>query len=313
MSLLTHSTTLEIYSFISHPCVNVSNENRHHQRLHSFLLSPFAYSFQALVLFYSANRTVALKNMVIQPKEAKGRLLSEIDSSCALVSLILANNETGVLQPLDEIAAIAHEGGALLHVDAAQIGGRLPAPAAWDLLSISGHKAGGLKGAGALLCRPGISLAPQLLGGPQERGQRAGTVDVPAVVGLAEALSLSWNSARLGDLRDDLESFAVSRGAFVYGQGAPRLPNTSLLCFEGVEGQTLALALDLEGVCVSTGSACASGASEPSAVLAAMGWDPRSGLRFSLGWSTTQEEIEATKAALETVLSRIEATVAVAL
>ena len=123
------------------------------------------------------------------PVDARGQvcldaLRQAVEGGARLVSVMAANNETGVLQPLDEIGATVREGGALLHVDAAQIGGRLPAPGAWDLLTVSGHKAGGLKGAGALLCRPGITLSPQVLGGAQERGQRAGTVDVPAVVGL---------------------------------------------------------------------------------------------------------------------------------
>lgn len=219
-----------------------------------------------------------------------------------LVSVQAANNETGVMQPLERISALARRHGALLHVDAAQLPGRAPAPAAWDALTLTGHKGGGLKGVGALILREGLGLTPLQEGGGQERGRRAGTLNPAPVAALGAVLSLP--AAPTGALRDLLEAGLLALGAVVTGAGAARLPNTCHVRFPGVEGQTLVAALDLEGVCCSAGSACASGAAQPSPVLEAMGLPPKEGLRLSLGWSTTASDIHR---ALEAVARVLEA------
>jgi len=152
--------------------------------------------------------------------------------------------------------------------------------------------------------RQGVTVVSQQVGGSQERGRRAGTVDVPAVVGLAQVLHQRWPDEQLRGPRDSLEALAEAAGCAVTAPAADRIPNTLHLSLEGVAGETLAMSLDLEGVCASTGSACASGAAEPSAVLAAMGRDPRSGLRLSLGWSTTEEEVARAGRILEHVVKR---------
>jgi cysteine desulfurase len=240
------------------------------------------------------------------PVDASGRVLLDavdaaLESGVGLVSVMAANNETGVLQPLAEIHARTHAAGALLHVDAAQVAARMPLPQDWDCLTLSGHKAGGLKGAGALLLREGLKLFPQQLGGDQERNRRAGTVDVGPIVGLVEAVTTPWPD--LSGLRDQLQQAAEALGAQVSAKEAERLPNTLHIRFEGLPGDALVMGLDLEGICISTGSACASGASNPSHVLEAMGLDGRSGLRFSLGWNSSESEIQTAAAALDRVVA----------
>ncbi len=231
-------------------------------------------------------------------------LRAALDDTVGLVCVMAANNETGVIQPLEDIHAICKAAGALLHVDAAQVAGRFELGPHWDSVTVSGHKAGGLVGAGALLRRASVDLVPQQLGGAQERGFRAGTANVAAVVGLAEALKHPWPTSRLLSWREHLSASALSAGATITGGGTERLANTLHLTLEPVAGEVLAMALDLEGICVSTGSACASGASEPSAVLLAMGLHPRGGLRISMGWNTTQDEIEVAALALDRVVRR---------
>ncbi len=231
-------------------------------------------------------------------------LEATLGADVGLVCVMAANNETGVVQPLAEVHALCRAAGAWLHVDAAQVAGRFEMPPHWDLLTLSSHKAGGLKGAGALVLRQGVTVVSQQVGGSQERGRRAGTVDVPAVVGLAQVLHQRWPDEQLRGHRDSLEALAEAAGCAVTAPAADRIPNTLHLSLEGVAGETLAMSLDLEGVCASTGSACASGAAEPSAVLAAMGRDPRSGLRLSLGWSTTEEEVARAGRILEHVVKR---------
>jgi len=216
------------------------------------------------------------------------------------LSLMAANNETGVLEPLGEAHALCEAAGAWLHVDAAQLPGRLAAPEHWHLLTVSGHKAGGLKGGGALVSRPSVTWEPLLGGGAQERGRRAGTVDVPAVVALGVALG--WPSTDLVRHQGRLEEAARSLGFVVTAASAARLPNTTHLRLPGVPGELIVQALDLEGVCASTGSACASGASEPSHVLAAMGLPPDSGVRLSTGWSTVDADIDRAIEALAVVV-----------
>jgi cysteine desulfurase len=228
-------------------------------------------------------------------------LREALESGVGLVSVMAANNETGVLQPLGEIHALCHSYGAYLHVDAAQAAARIALPQDWDLLTLSGHKAGGLKGAGALLLREGVPLEPQQLGGDQERSRRAGTVDVGPIVALAEAVTHPWPDC--SPLRDQLERFVESIGGVVSAKDAPRLPNTLHVRFPGLPGDALVMGLDLNGVCASTGSACASGASKSSHVLEAMGFDGRSGLRLSLGWNSTQSDIEIAQTALDRVVA----------
>ena len=231
-------------------------------------------------------------------------LRAALNDTVGLVCVMAANNETGVVQPLEEIHALCAEAGALLHVDAAQVGGRFELGPHWDSLTLSGHKPGGLIGAGALLRRASVELEPQQVGGAQERGFRAGTANVAAAVGLAEALKHPWPEERLLLWREKLSASAVEAGARITAVGAKRLANTLHLTLDPVAGEVLAMALDLEGICVSTGSACASGASEPSPVLQAMGLHPRGGLRISIGWNTTLDEIEVAALALDRVVRR---------
>jgi cysteine desulfurase len=233
-----------------------------------------------------------------------------------LCSAMAANNETGVLFPLDRIGELCRRSGVLFHTDAVQAAGKmslrvreLPV----DLLSCSAHKIGGPKGSGLLWVRRGLRLAPVQVGGHQERGRRAGTENVAAIVGLGEALArataaLASEAPRLTGLRDRLEAAAKGiPGARIAGEDAPRLCNTLNVAFEGCEGETLLVALDLAGVAVSTGSACSSGSLEPSPVLLAMGYPPalaRGAVRFSLWRGTTPEQIEEICALLPRVVQQ---------
>jgi len=234
-----------------------------------------------------------------------------------LLSVMHANNETGVIQPVAEIGSIAKRHGILFHTDAVQSVGKIPVNVqdlGVDLLSISGHKIHGPKGIGALYVRKGTRMAPFMTGGSQERKRRAGTENVPAIAGLGAAALLAGErlpemSSRVAELRDRLQDQAMARiaGTRINGQ-ALRLPNVANLSFENLEGEAAVIALDLEGIAVSTGSACSSGALEPSHVLVAMGLRPevvQSSLRFSLCCYTTQEEIDRTVQTLEAVIQRL--------
>ncbi|MFN7957635.1 MAG: aminotransferase class V-fold PLP-dependent enzyme [Holophagaceae bacterium] len=221
----------------------------------------------------------------------------------ALVAVMAANNESGVLFPVAEAAGIARAKGALFLVDATQAMGKIPVDAAaWgvDLLSLSGHKFHGPKGTGALMIRRGVRLKPLMLGGSQERGRRGGTENVPGLVGLGMAAELARlglpDMERLRGLRDTLEArlLADIPEVRLHGGGAPRLPNTCLAGFAGLEGEALQLRLGEHGICVSTGSACSTGMREPSHVLRAMGVPEAYAVgtvRFSLGRGTTEEEL----------------------
>lgn len=225
------------------------------------------------------------------------------------VSVMLANNETGVVQPIAEVAAAARAAGVKLHVDASQAPGKivLDALAHADFVTLAAHKLGGPRGVGALLVRKGLSFEPLLRGGGQERGRRAGTTNVAGVVGFGVAAQWAAGAAPMSPaLRDALEAGLVALGARVAGAGAPRLPNTSMVAFDGVDANDLVVALDLAGFAISAGSACASGSPEPSHVLRAMGW-AASGVRFSLGWATTRAEVDAVLAALPAILARLRA------
>ena len=245
-------------------------------------------------------------------------LAAVLRDDTALVSVMHANNETGVVQPIAELAARAHRAGAIFHTDAVQSVGKIPVDVGVlgaDLLSLSGHKFHGPKGVGALWIRKGTKLAPAMTGGRQERGRRAGTENVPALVGLGVAARLARETlaverARLAALRDRLEHgvLAAVPGTAVNGAVAARVPNTTNLSFEGVEAESLLIALDLEGIAVSTGSACSSGTLEPSHVLRAMGLTPhrvQSALRFSLGAGTTDTEIARVLEVMPSLVARL--------
>ena len=240
------------------------------------------------------------------------------ENDVALVSVMLANNETGVVQPVAEFASLAHARGALAHTDAVQAAGKIAIDVralGVDLLSLAAHKFGGPKGVGALWIRRGTSLAGVVTGGRQERNRRAGTENVPAIVGFGVAASLARrnlaaDAKRMEELRDRLESGILAKvtRAVVNGAGVPRVPNTTNIAFEGVEAESLLIGLDLEGIAVSTGSACSSGTLEPSHVLRAMGLPHgrvQSSIRFSLGSSTTAAEIDQVLEIVPRVVERL--------
>ena len=245
-------------------------------------------------------------------------LREAIGPDTALVSIMHANNEVGTVQPVAELAGIARQHGALFHTDAVQSVGKIPVSVralGVDLLSLSGHKFGGPLGAGALWIRRGVRLSPYLTGGRQERNRRAGTENVPAIAGLGVAATLarehlSSGAPRISALRDRLEREILRTvpGSVVNGARDQRVPNTTNIGFEGIEAESLLIALDLEGVAVSTGSACSSGSLEPSHVLRAMGLPTaraRNSLRFSLGSTTTEEEIDAVLAVLPRLVTKL--------
>ena len=226
------------------------------------------------------------------------------DARPALVSVMIANNETGVMQPVAEAARIAHAHGALFHSDAVQAAGKLPLSIheiGADLMSLSAHKLGGPPGIGALVIREGIDLAPTIRGGGQERGRRAGSENLPGIAGFAAAAEavaatgiVEYEGVRR--LRDELEAevAAIAPDAVAVGGRVARLSNTSAIAMPGVSAETQVIALDLDGVMVSAGAACSSGKVGPSHVLAAMGAPPGiagSTIRVSLGWMTTQADI----------------------
>jgi cysteine desulfurase len=226
-----------------------------------------------------------------------------ITDDTAIVSVMHANNEVGTIQPIAALAAIARAHGALFHTDAVQSVGKMPVSVRGlgvDLLSLSGHKFGAPKGVGALWVRRGVRLSSYMTGGKQERSRRAGTENVPAIAGLGVAALIARESlpsmAKVAALRDDLEERILAHvpGTTVNGDRDRRVPNTTNISFDGLEAESLLIALDLEGVAVSTGSACSSGSLEPSHVLRAMGLPhprTRNALRFSLGPTTTAEEV----------------------
>ena len=232
--------------------------------------------------------------------EALDRLLGA-DLRPALVSVMYANNETGVIQPVAEIAAIVRRNGALFHCDAVQAAGKLALEAGAigaDLVTLSAHKIGGPTGIGALVVTGGIELAPLLRGGGQEHRRRAGTENLPGIAGFAAAAAAEIaDYERVAALRDGLEAeiAMTARDAVVLGAAADRLPNTSAIAMPGVAAETQVVALDLDGVMVSAGAACSSGKVGPSHVLAAMGVAPEiaaSTIRVSLGWSSSEAEID---------------------
>ncbi len=236
-----------------------------------------------------------------------------------LISVMMANNETGVLQPVEEIGKIAAEAGVCFHTDAVQAAGKVAIDVkqiACHALSISGHKIHAPQGVGALYVRKGTRLQPLFYGGRHERSRRAGTENVPGIVGLGMATKRAKEALDGGDdkkmaaMRDRLQQGILARveDAGVNGQGAPRVPNTSNIHFDHVDGEAMVIALDLKGVAVSTGAACSSGAIEPSHVLVAMGLRPdqaRASIRFSLGKQTTDADIDFALALVPETVARL--------
>ncbi|MDO8730658.1 MAG: cysteine desulfurase family protein [Candidatus Omnitrophota bacterium] len=236
-----------------------------------------------------------------------------------LISVMHANNEVGTIQPIEEVGRIAREKGVLFHTDAVQSFSKLELNASRmpvDLISISGHKLGGLKGTGALYVRQGVRLEPLLRGGPHEQGLRAGTEGGAGIAAMGAAAEAALAERDVGGmermkaLRDRLEQGLREKlpGIELNGHPERRLPGTLNLSFSGCQGETLLMALDLAGVSVSTGSACASGSTEPSHVLEAMGLAREriaGSIRFSLGWATTAEEIEEALRRIPPVIERV--------
>ena len=228
----------------------------------------------------------------------------------ALVCLMLANNETGVLQPIAEAAALCRAHGALLHVDAVQAAGRIPVnmvTLGCHSIALSAHKLGGPAGVGALLISPDLAIDPLIAGGGQERGRRGGTQALAAIAGFAAVCDLSSDQTRLAALRDRVEAVAIRQGAVVCGGDGPRLANTTSLALPGVRADAQVMALDLDGIAVSAGAACSSGKVQTSHVLSAMGLGALAGqaIRVSLPWSVTDDAIEAFESAYGRMAARM--------
>ena len=268
------------------------------------------------------SRTTALVGVDEAGVVTAERLAETLTDDTAIVSVMHANNEIGTIQPVAELAALARERGALVHTDAVQSVGKIDVDVRGmgvDLLSLSGHKFNGPKGAGALWIRRGTRLHAQMTGGRQERNRRAGTENLPAIVGLGAAARRLLETGGKGrddvtGLRDRLEAgiLAAVSGTAVNGAGSPRVGNTSNISFHGVEAESLLIALDLEGIAVSTGSACSSGTLEPSHVLRAMGFSPhraQSSIRFSLGLGNTRADVDHVVEVLPRIVDRLRALV----
>ncbi len=244
--------------------------------------------------------------------------------STRLISIMMANNETGVVQPVEEIGGIAAEAGVCFHTDAVQAAGKVPIDVkriGCTALSISGHKMNAPQGVGALYIRKGTKLTPLFFGGRHERSRRAGTENVPGIVALGKAAELmregllqcgDKGDKKIAAMRDRLEKgiLAEMEEAGVNGGNAARVPNTTNIHFDHIEGESLVIALDLKGLAVSTGAACSSGAIEPSHVLLAMGLKPeraRASIRFSLGKQTTEEDIDFALTLVPETVARLRA------
>ena len=231
-----------------------------------------------------------------------------LDGKPALVSVMFANNETGVIQPIAEVVRLARAAGALMHCDAVQALGKMPLDLhglGIDYLSLSAHKLGGPTGVGALIVRNGAPFATDRLGGGQESNRRAGTENVAGIAGFGAATEASRDGLDVVALRDRIEATLPGK---VYGASAPRLPNTTCISMPGVKAETQVMALDLAGVAVSAGSACSSGKVTRSAVLTAMGVDPveaETAIRISCGWNTVFEDIERLIAAWQGLYTRV--------
>jgi cysteine desulfurase len=263
----------------------------------------------------STTRVDPQPNGLIDPMD----ILRAIRPETRLISVMLANNETGVVQPVEEIGRIAAQTGVFFHIDAVQGAGKVPIDVqkiGCHVLTISGHKMHAPKGVGAMYVRKGTPLDPMFVGGSHERRRRAGTENVPAIVGLAKATEAAMHSLdsgvlhRLAGLRDRLEAVILEQipGTGVNGAGVPRAANTTNIWFDQLEGEALVIALDLKGISVSGGSACHSGATEPSHVLMAMGLDKtraRASLRFSLLKTATDADIDYVLDVLPAAVERL--------
>ena len=249
---------------------------------------------------------------------APDALKDALTDDTAVVSVMHANNEIGTIQPILELARIAHDRGALFHTDAVQTAGKVTVDVKAfdvDLLSISAHKFYGPKGVGALWIRRGLRLLPVLTGGKHERSRRAGTENVAGIVGMGVAATLAAakideEAKRISALRDRLEEGVLRAvpGTTVNGARSPRVPNTTNISFDRIEAESLLIALDLEGVAVSTGSACSSGTLEPSHVLKAMGFPPhrtQNSIRFSLGAANTEADVDRVVAILPGIVDKL--------
>jgi cysteine desulfurase len=250
---------------------------------------------------------------LVAPERFREALGPDVALACAM----RANNETGVLLPVPELAGAAREAGALLFCDAVQAVGKIPVDVRTlgaDLVAMTGQKLGGPRGAGALWVAPGIALAP-LFGGEQERGRRAGTENLPGIAGLGAALEAAVSrqaeeATRIAALRDRLEAGLVAAvpRTRVNGAGAPRLPGTASVLFDGCDAESLLMAMDLGGLCASAGSACHSGSTKPSGVLLALGLsdaEARATIRFSLGWTTTAAEVDEALCIVPPLVARV--------
>jgi cysteine desulfurase len=290
--------------------------------LRRIVVSAVEYSAVLEAARLAAGRGFSVTRVACTPqgRVESERFLAQLGPDVALAALQWANNETGVLQPVDEVGRACRGAGIPFLVDAVQAVGRV-AVDGWrahaDLLALSAHKLGGPPGVGALVVRDGIVLAPLIGGGAQERRRRGGTEAVAAIAGFgavatAVAGRVADEAERLLRMRARLETQIRQRFPDVrlHGQGAPRLPSTLSFALPDVSGEVLAIALDLAGVAVSTGSACASGAVEPSHVMLAMGCDEleaRGTIRVSMGWSTAPEDVECFLETLGTVVERVRA------
>lgn len=247
-----------------------------------------------------------------------GTLVHEVKSGKSLTSIMWANNETGVIFPVSQIGELVHEFGGIFHTDAVQAVGKIPMNVSElpiDMLSLSGHKLHAPKGVGALYIRRGIKVKPLVLGGHQERGRRAGTENVPYIVGLGLACELAAKKMvdennRVKAMRDRLEQgiLASCPGSRVNGDSQHRLPNTTNISFDFIEGEAILLMLDDRGICASTGSACASGSLEPSHVLRAMnvpGTAVHGSIRLSLSTYNTDEDVDAVLTELPKIVTRL--------
>ncbi len=251
---------------------------------------------------------------LVDPEEVRRALRP----NTGLISIMVANNETGVVQPVEEIGRIAAEADVYFHTDAVQAAGKVPIDVkkiGCDLLTISGHKLHAPQGAGALFIGKGTLVQPMLHGGQHERQRRAGTENVPGIVALGKAAEMALAGFtngevdRLAALRDRLEkALSAIEATGVNGAGAPRVPNTTNLHFDHIEGEALVIALDLKGLAVSTGAACSSGKIEPSRALVAMGLTPdeaRASIRFSLGKQNTAEDVDFALALIPETVERL--------
>jgi len=258
------------------------------------------------------------------PVDARGMVDPEdvrraLRPNTKLISIMMANNETGVLQPLQQIGRVAAEADVWFHTDAVQAAGKVRVDVAeihCDLLSISGHKIHAPQGVGALYVRKGTQLRPLFYGGRHERSRRAGTENVPGIVGLGKAAEIAKQGLERGDdrklaaERDRVQETLLAQvdEAGVNGAGAPRVPNTTSVYFDHVEGEAMVIALDLKGLAVSTGAACSSGAIEPSHVLIAMGLRPeraRGSIRFSLGKQNTPGDLDFALSVVPATVARL--------